>query len=177
MYGDSCAWSCQYLGWGSSSCFEIRSTVQRANRTTKTEDSSCMFPKLLLLVTYRYRPERVAEVAQAAMDEALMEPAREVYIREWLRNITNGLAVASDAELDQRRKGLGLTESEMSELLDNLDFGIWALLRMHRLLPLAPQIVQTIVPSCLQVKLHRSRSYLDELGQKAEAGASQAKGV
>ena len=47
----------------------------------------------------------------------------------------------------------------MMELLKQLDYAIWALLRMHRLLPFAPQAVCDIVPRPVLAKLPKTEEY------------------
>ena len=47
----------------------------------------------------------------------------------------------------------------MMELLKQLDYAIWALLRMHRLLPFAPQAVYDIVPRPVLAKLPKTEEY------------------
>ena len=47
----------------------------------------------------------------------------------------------------------------MMELLKQLDYAIWALLRMHRLLPFAPRAVYDIVPRPVLAKLPKTQEY------------------
>lgn len=50
----------------------------------------------------------------------------------------------------------------MDELLKHLDYAIWALLRMHRLLPFAPQAVREIVPRPVLQDLPQTQTYWRE---------------
>ena len=53
-------------------------------------------------------------------------------------------------------------EAELTDLLLHLDYAIWALLRMHRLLPRAPQLVREIVPRRVLDRLIKTLEYCQE---------------
>ena len=106
---------------------------------------------------FLYSPGRVVETKALGMNDAL-QPAAAVYVREWLKNITNRLAVSSDSDLHEIQE---LTE--LQDLLKQMDFAVWALLRMHRLMPFVIDCVKSQVPRYLQTKMCESDAYLRDL--------------
>lgn len=67
------------------------------------------------------QPACVVETKALGMDDAL-QPAAAVYVREWVQNITNGLAVSSDSHLNESQEMMGLRETESQDLLKQMDF-------------------------------------------------------
>ncbi|CAK9043678.1 unnamed protein product [Durusdinium trenchii] len=116
---------------------------------------------VLYIWRYLYKPANVLQVEGTNMEEAL-SPSAEVYVQEWLKNVAIPLRPSSGNGLDELRDRLGLVESEMDELLKHLDYAIWALLRMHRLLPFAPQAVREIVPRPVLQDLPQTQTYWRE---------------
>ena len=111
---------------------------------------------------FLYSPARVVETKALSMDDAL-QPAAAVYVREWLKNITHRLAVSSDSDLREMQELMGLRETELQDLLKQMDFAVWALLRMHRLMPFVIDCVKSHLPRYLQTKMCKSDAYLRDL--------------
>eukprot|EP00434_Breviolum_minutum_P028541 symbB.v1.2.025247.t1/scaffold2442.1/size78961/2 len=127
-------------------------SMQISRRTKpKDDDRPDRIPAFFLhgvLYVWRFlhKPANVLFTKEADMDKSLNAAVAEVYVCEWLKNVTVPIQSASDIEFEEQRKRLGLAEPEMMELLKHLDYAIWALLRMHRALPFAPKAVKEIDP-------------------------------
>ena len=91
-----------------------------------------------------FKLERIQEVKGAEIFDAL-DSAVELYVKEWLQNLVVPLEAPE------------LKESEMLELLEQVDYAIWTLLRMRRLMPFVTEAVECLVPKSLLARLNRCR--------------------
>jgi len=97
--------------------------------------------------------------------DAALDANTELYVVEWLNNMSDAFKNAeTPSDLERCREQLGLDPEELGELLKNLDFAVWALLRMHRLLPYAPAAVAQQLPSEVLKRLTKTQGYRSKKG-------------
>ena len=88
----------------------------KARRTDLKDDSrldripAFFLHGVLYIWRFLYKPASVMEVKGTNMVEAL-PAAAEVYVSEWLKNVTEQLQSSSDTDFDEQRERLGLTEA------------------------------------------------------------------
>lgn len=91
-------------------------SMLKSRRTNPKEDDrpdripAFFLHAVLYIWRFLYRPVNVLEVKGSDMGEALL-PCADVYVREWLKNVTLRLQSSSQTELDQQRECLGITEA------------------------------------------------------------------
>merc|ERR1711920_712119 len=83
--------------------------------------------------------------------EDALRPGMREYVFEWLRSMSapfykNDLQLS----LDAFSTTYDLHPEEVEECLQHLDLAVWALLRMHRLLPFAPGMVAKELPAAIR---------------------------
>jgi len=107
---------------------------------------------------------RLFDSSVKSIEDALRPGIRE-YVLEWLRSMS---AVFRENEEQLSLEACchlnDLRPAELEELLQHLDLAVWALLRMHRLLPFAPELVSQELPSVVRERLPRTLAYVSKCG-------------
>ena len=66
---------------------------------------------VLYVWRYLHKPANILFTKGADMDKSLDAAVAEVYVCEWLKNVTLPIQSASDIEFEEQRKRLGLADS------------------------------------------------------------------